>query len=461
MEYILCITVYCDRNSLKEICRMLKLFRKNKAFRDAAALMSELPIDKNFAPQNIHLTVASCDLAAGDAVCIGDCVGNDRNMRKVYSGISGMVSEITELSDGSFEMTIENDFMRTVSADCVPFGKKNGIKVTDLTPEILNSVIYDAGISSRVRQLFSEEKTLSERINEAFGKAKQIVINCVGGEPLDSAVERVSVEQACDIINGMKILMSALKIGEGVIVFDSQNKAGAEAVSAHILEKDNIKAILADVPYPADNDHTILYALTSIELSRSKNALRVSCAVFDWRETVAIARAFLYGEKETGETVTVSGDIPDPMTTHIPYGTKFSEIFSYCGESLALETTVIVGGLLRGREVSEEDVFGSGLSPVILCGEENISSFDGERCVRCGECAHACPMMLMPMYLSFACSLNKASLAARFDIDSCIECGACQYVCPSEIPILGHIRKVKYGIEDEPDAPYGGEDDDE
>ena len=422
---------------------MLKFFRKNKIFRDAVKYTSALPTDTDFAPKNIYLSLSECLVLAGDSVAIGDLVGKKGDGTLVYSGISGRVVSAEKLSDGSFEIVIENDFAKSVSESVLPFGKRNAIKVSDLTPEMLIKEIKEAAITTRGREISEKPRTLCEKVEAAIGKARQIVINCTCADPYDSAADRATLEAPSDIVNGMKILMSALKIGEGFIVLDSEGRARADSLSREIGEGDNIKIVLADVPYPSDNEHLIIYALTSIELSASKNAERIACAVFDWREALAIGRAFVFGERESAENVTVSGDITEPMNAKIPYGTKFSEIIAYCGESAAPQTRIIVGGLLRGREVSEDDVFESSMSPIVILDAESIPSFEGEKCIKCGECARNCPMMLMPMYLYFAGIKGQGRASRLLDADACIECGACQYVCPSEIPILSSIRHLK------------------
>ncbi len=427
---------------------MLKLFRKNKIFRDAVKYTSVLPTDLGFAPQNIYLTVSECLVSVGSSVAIGDCVGKNEKGVSVFSGISGKVIDIKAISKKILEINIKNDFEKKISGEVLPFGKRNAVKITDLTPEILVREVEAAGINTRGRQISQTDRTLCERITESFGKAKQMVVNCVCGEPYDSASDRVMLENPLDIINGMKIIMCALKIGEGFILLDTQSKAQANSLFREIKEGDNIKVILADAQYPSDSEHLIIHALTSIELSTAKNAERLACAIFDWREVFAIGRAFVWGERETGETVTVSGDVSEPMNLRIPYGTKISDVITYCGDSGAPETRIIVGGLLRGREVSDKETFESGMSPIIVLDEENIPRFEGQRCIRCGACAQVCPMMLMPMYLGFAATVGSRSLAKVFDISACIECGACQYVCSSEIPILANIRKIKKNASD-------------
>lgn len=440
MEYILYSKVLKGKIISKEKPKMLKLFRKDKYLCDMTRLLSSLGRDAGFAPKNIYLTLAEPSCAEGDVVSVGDTVGLLADKSEVFSGVSGMVTEIVKLAGGSFEIKIENDFSEKVSEKCLPFGKRNNIKVTDLTPDMLIREIEAAGISARLKSVSGEPRSLSERIRAAFGKARQMVVICASCDPLDCAAEINAAEFAGDMISGMKILMSALKIGEGVVVLNSESAEQAQAISGHIKDADNIKALLVDLSYPCDNEHLVMYALTGVEISASRNAERVACVVFDEKEVLSIARAFLYGEKETSELVSLSGDLNDCANISIPYGTRFSEIISYCGSEGDGEKKIIVGGLLRGREVSADDTFEKGMSPISVLDEENIPAFDGERCIGCGRCAKFCPMMLMPMYLWRAKNKKTARL---FDIDACIECGACQYVCPADIPILGNIKKLK------------------
>jgi electron transport complex protein RnfC len=423
---------------------MLKLFRKNKIFRDAEKKTLNAPIDYNFAPKEIYLTACEVALSVGAAVRIGEKIGCGTDKMPIYSGISGKVSEIVKVSDNEYRVKIENDFSGSVSDSVVPFGKENNVKVTDLTPEILIDVIEKSSIRTRGRQIAFNERDICQRIKDSFGIANRIIINCVGGEPYDTSVRRVLAENGEDLINGMKIIMAAMKIGEAAVLLDSENREEANLLSGMLMPSDNVKIVLADPSYPADNEHSAVYTLTLTELSRAKNAERAKYVVFDIRETVSVARAFVYGERETGEVVTLSGEgFASPKNVYLPYGTKISELADYADINKDENIKILVGGVLRGREAALEDVFEAGMSPVVALREKDIPRFDGIICTKCAECMRACPMLLMPMYLSFAGKTHKKKMGKRFGVDFCIECGICQYVCPSGIPILENIRKIK------------------
>ena len=71
-----------------------------------------------------------------------------------------------------------------------------------------------------------------------------------------------------------------------------------------------------------------------------------------------------------------------------------------------------------------------------------IPPFMNEPCIRCGTCADACPLGLVPVDIA---SLSGSSPSALEQLwaDYCVECGECEYVCPSGRPLLEKIRAVK------------------
>lgn len=428
----------------RDLIQMLKLFRKNKAFCKADKLTYGLPIEKNFSPKGIYLSVSETCVSVGEEVGIGSLVGKNSDGASVCSGISGKISEIKKMSDSKYGVKIENDLAKRQGEYLRPFGDENNIRVTDITPEMLISVMKKASVKTRGHQISANDRTVFQRVEDSFGKARQIVINCVGGEPYDSSFKRIMLENASDVINGMKLVMAVMKIGEGVLLLDSESNECANTLSSMLAQKDNIKVVLADMAYPTDNEHNVIYTLTSIEISRKRSAERVGCVVFDLHEILAVARAFIYGEVETCEIITVSGDaLSKPMNLKVPYGTKISEIADYCGVNKDIDVKIIAGGVLRGKEVGTEDVFEVGMSPLVILNAKRIPSFNGVRCMRCGSCMRACPMLLMPMYLSLSGFSGVKAFGKMFDISACTECGVCQYVCPAGIPILKNIRRMK------------------
>ncbi len=64
-------------------------------------------------------------------------------------------------------------------------------------------------------------------------------------------------------------------------------------------------------------------------------------------------------------------------------------------------------------------------------------------CIRCGDCAQACPVDLQPQQLHRAASAGDEPALARLRLGDCIECGCCDYVCPSRIPLTARFHVAR------------------
>jgi electron transport complex protein RnfC len=67
-------------------------------------------------------------------------------------------------------------------------------------------------------------------------------------------------------------------------------------------------------------------------------------------------------------------------------------------------------------------------------------------CIRCGECALACPADLQPFELYWFAKAKIFGKAQEYHLFDCIECGCCAFVCPSHIPLVDYYRFAKSEI---------------
>lgn len=67
-------------------------------------------------------------------------------------------------------------------------------------------------------------------------------------------------------------------------------------------------------------------------------------------------------------------------------------------------------------------------------------------CIRCGDCAAACPENLQPQQLHWDLRAGKLTDAREHGLLDCSECGRCDAACPSRIPLLQRFCEAMASI---------------
>ena len=109
---------------------------------------------------------------------------------------------------------------------------------------------------------------------------------------------------------------------------------------------------------------------------------------------------------------------------------------------------LIIGGPLMGFTIAHGDIPVTKICNCILAPtQKEIPEPPLEMpCIRCSECAEACPAELLPQQLLWYSKSQDHDKLEEYNLSSCIECGACAFVCPSHIPLVQYYRVAKAQI---------------
>jgi electron transport complex protein RnfC len=401
-------------------------------------------------PMSQHIGVHCTPLVnAGDKVYKGQLIGAAVKglYCPVHSSVSGTVRAIEEKKMTSglsvLNIVIDNDFENRIDPSIKPFDKK----LADTSAEEIIEIVKNAGISGMGGASFPT----FAKIQSALGKVDTIIINCAECEPFITADHRLLLENPASVINGLKILIKALGLHEGIIAVEDNKMDAVKKLNAFLKDSKMIKVEVLKTKYPQGDERQIIYALTGKELPMGKLPADVGCVVFNAQTCASVFEAFATGMPLTERIVTVDGDcVRNPKNLLVPIGTPYTKLIEYCGGLVKKPWKIINGGPMMGAAQWDiEAPVTKCTSAILVFSDDNDRKYEIDPCcIRCGRCVRGCPMHLMPSYLATFASQNKLELAEKFDIMSCVECGSCSYNCPGNVPIVQYIRAAKGQIRD-------------
>ncbi|MGA0201782.1 MAG: electron transport complex subunit RsxC [Pseudohongiellaceae bacterium] len=297
----------------------------------------------------------------------------------------------------------------------------------------------------------------------ASAGAKVLIVNAAECEPFVCCDEALIREFADQVVKGAEYLMQASAADAGIIAIESDKLEAIEAIQEP-LKASSLTLRLLAAKYPAGDERILIKSLTGQEIPDSVHPAERGILVQNAGTAKAVFDAVKLGQPSISRIVTVAGaPLKTPKNFSALLGTPVSDLLSWCGfehESHSEKSSahfqhtdhskIIIGGPLTGRraEMFRESVQQT-TTCVIATDKINFPASGPEHaCIRCGFCADACPVGLLPQQLLlYSRNFDEHNLNSH-GLHSCIECGACAYVCPSKIPLVQHYRQSKAILRD-------------
>jgi len=275
-------------------------------------------------------------------------------------------------------------------------------------------------------------------------KIDTLIINGAECEPYLTADHRIMVEQAADIIEGVRIIKRILGV-ENVYMGIEDNKWDAIEIMRD-AGQDEVNVVELRTSYPQGGEKQLIFAILGREVPSGGLPLDVGVVVQNVGTCLAVKEAVLEGKSLIERVITVTGDgVSEPGNYKVRIGTSFGFLLDMCGAEI--EGKVIMGGPMMGFAQADMSVpVVKGTSGIVVL-KDGFSWQKQERdCIRCGFCVEHCPMNLMPTELARLSKNFYFEQAEQIGLMDCIECGCCAYVCPAKIPIVHYIKHAKAEI---------------
>lgn len=331
---------------------------------------------------------------------------------------------------------------------------------TELTPatftELSNSQILarikDAGIAGMGGAAFPSHI----KLNPA-SEIDLVIINGVECEPYITADDCLMREYNEQIIEGIAIIHALLTPERIIIAIEDNKPQAASAMKAAIGQAETcgllvpgcVRVTQIPTKYPSGGEKQLIQIITGKEVPSGTIPAQLGIVVHNVGTAFAIKQAVLDGKPLVERLVTITGErVARPGNYWLAIGMPIDAALEKTGFNPQLQQKVIVGGPMMGYALPNLAVPVLKGTNCLLAPSDNEIAADAEEkaCIRCGECAVACPALLLPQQLFWHAKAEEYDKAASFNLKDCIECGCCSYVCPSDIPLVEYYRVAKSAI---------------
>jgi len=400
-------------------------------------------------PLQQHIGAASTPIVGiGDKVLKGQKIARADGHVSVYlhAPSSGTITAIDEqpiphpsgLSAQCITLETDGEDRWIDLADTVDF--------TSLSEHDIRQKIREAGIVGLGGAGFPSFIKLNPGVHHTV---ETLIINGVECEPYITCDDMIMRERADGILDGIEVMRYALRVNNCVIVIED-NKP--EAISAMELalgrrqtKLQNTTVVVIPTRYPTGSEKQLIQVVTGKQVPSQGLPIDIGIVCHNVGTSYAIGRAITHGEPLISRIVTVTGtDVKHAGNFETLFGTPMHELLSFCDTHREPNEPFILGGPMMGYNLSGDHLPITKTANCILVGVDNAApKTDPLPCIRCGECATACPVSLLPQQLYWYSRSKDLEKTQQYNLMDCIECGCCSYVCPSKIPLVHYFRFAK------------------
>jgi electron transport complex protein RnfC len=277
-----------------------------------------------------------------------------------------------------------------------------------------------------------------------------LIVNATECEPYITADDSAIRERAAEIIEGIGILSQILGHPSNIIIGIEDNKPEAIAALQPHVEGSGISVVSFPTKYPSGGEKQLIYILTGQEIPSGGLPADIGMVCVNIATTYAIKRAIVEGEPLISRVTTMTGEacgINRNYETLI--GTMVSHMLEHSQFDEQRCSRLVMGGPMMGFSLTSAEVPIVKTTNCILAPsyQEIPDDEPAQPCIRCGMCAEACPVSLLPQQLFWYSQAEDYERLEAHNLFDCIECGACSYACPSHIPLVQHYRHSKGEIQ--------------
>ena len=409
------------------------------------AIVSVKPEGALVYPVSQHIGApASPVVAVGDHVLKGQKIAEAGGFvsAPVYASVSGTVKAIEPRFNPAGSkvnsIVIENDgeYEEVTYPEVKP--------LDEMTKEEILNVIAEAGIVGMGGAGFPTRVKLSPKEPD---KIDHIIANCAECEPYITADYRRMMENAEELVGGMRAVLKLFDNAKGIFGVEDNKPDCIQKLKELTKDEPRMEVLSLKTKYPQGGERQLIYATTGRAINSAMLPADAGCVVDNVETMITINRAITEGKPSMERVVTVSGNaVNEPGNFLVPFGISQAELVEAAGGFQTDPEKIISGGPMMGFSMFTLDVPVTKTSSSILgFTKDEVAAHEPTACINCGRCVEACPSRLIPSRLSDFAEHHDEEAFTKHEGLECMECGSCSYVCPAKRPLkqaIGSMRKI-------------------
>ena len=364
----------------------------------------------------------------GDEVTVGQKIGDSDAFMStpIHSSASGKVTAISDylLSNGKVCKAVEitTDGNQTVSKEVVPPQVNDKDSFIKAVKESGCCGLGGAGFPTYIKLMFDPQKT----------PVDCLVVNGAECEPYITADYREMMENTDDIYEGINSILKYLNIKTAYIGIENNKPLAIKKLTEKFSGMDNVKVMSLKSSYPQGAEKVLIYSTTKRIVKEGELPSNQGCLVMNISTIGFINRYLKTGMPLISKRLTVDGDIvKSPCNVWALTGTPVIDLLNFAQADVSQLDKLISGGPMMGLCLYDTKTSIIKTNNAILAFKKKEPE-TSTNCIRCGRCAEACPVGLLPALFEKAYDSKNIPLLKENNIMLCINCGSCEYVCPAK-----------------------------
>lgn len=412
--------------------------RKNT--QDSATVEMPVP-DEVFIVMSQHMG-PPCNVLVkpGDEVTVGQPLGDSDAFLSapIHSSVSGSVLRIDEIimPNGvrSKAVVIKTDKLQTLCPDIKP--PKTGTR-----EEFIEAVracgmvgLGGAGFPTHIK---FNPKNLDE--------VDTLVINAAECEPYITSDYRTIMEQADDVLAGIRETMRHLEVKTCLIGVEDNKPKAIDKLNDMIGDDQSIKVVRLKSKYPQGAEKVLIFETTGRIVPEGKLPADVGVIVLNVTTAAGLAQYLRDGIPLIKKRVTVDGGaVVNPGNVMVYIGTPIARLIEFCGGYKSPARKILMGGPMMGTAVYDENYpVIKNNNAILAFSADQVEDYAETACIRCGRCVYSCPVNLMPLRIEDAYIRGDDDGLNEYKVNLCMECGCCAFSCPAKRHLVQVNRLAK------------------